>query len=136
MDSNLELSLIRHGDEIRVSVDVSNSYNNMSIISQNTIVINNFGNSSNDVLMLDVQIPAKAFEQISVEGISTNIDIVSSVNANNIAAKSKSGNIDVSATFQNLTIECKSGNVDSFLHKILFFLLISINFYLFFALLL
>ena len=37
MDSNLELSLIRHGDEIRVSVDVSNSYNNMSIISQNTI---------------------------------------------------------------------------------------------------
>ena len=86
--------------------------------------------------MLDVQIPAKAFEQISVEGISTNIDIVSSVNANNIAAKSKSENIDVSATFQNLTIECKSGNVDSFLHKILFFLLISINFYLFFALLL
>lgn len=121
MDNDLELSVTKRGDEIRVSVEtdgVSNSYNNMSIISGNSIisqsavVINNFGSGSNGGLMLDVQIPAKAFEEISVESTDANIDVSSSVNANSITAESKNGNIDVSATFQNLTVECKSGNVD------------------------
>lgn len=42
--------------------------------------------------MLDVQIPTKAFEKFSAE--------------------SKDGNIDVLATFHNLTIKCKNGNVN------------------------
>lgn len=121
MDNDLELSVTRRGDEILVSVEtdgVSNSYNNMSIISgnsiisQSTVVINNFGSSSNGGLMLDVQIPSKAFEQFSVASKNANIDVTSSVNATSITVESQNGNVDVLATFQNLTIECKNGNID------------------------
>lgn len=115
MDCDIELSVTRRGDEIRVSAEmdsISNSYNNMSISFQRTVIINNFGSSSNGGLMLDVQIPAKVFEKISVESTNANIDVASSVNANSITAESKNGNIDVSATFQNLTVECKNGSVD------------------------
>ena len=116
MDNDLELSVTRRGDEILVSVEpdgVSNSYNNMSILSGNSIISKSaVVININGGLMLDVQIPYKAFEQISVESPNTNIDISSSVNATSITAKSKNGNIDVSATFQNLTIECQNGNID------------------------
>lgn len=116
MDSDLELSVTRRGDEIRVSTEtagVSNSYNNMSIISGNsTVVINNFSTGSNGGLTLDIQIPTKAFERISAEITNANIDVSSSVNANSITVESKNGNVDVSATFKTLTIECQNGNVD------------------------
>lgn len=118
MDNDLEFFVTRHNDEVLVSLKtdgVSNSYNNMSIISGNSIisqsavVINNFGSSGG--LMLDVQIPAKAFEKFSVESKCGNINVASSVNANSINVESKNGNVNVSAGFQNLTIECKNGNV-------------------------
>lgn len=121
MDSDLELSVTKRGDEIRISVKtdgVSSSYNNMSIISgnsiisQSSVVINNFSNGSNGGLMLDVRIPAKTFERISTKSTNANIDVSSSVNANTILLENKHGNIDVSATFQTLTIECKNGNID------------------------
>lgn len=120
MNNDLELSVTRCGDEILVSLEtdgVLNSYNNMSIISGNSIisqsavVINNFGSRSNGGLILDVQIPSKVFEQFSVKSKNTNIDVASSVKATSITVESKNGNINVSAIFQNLAIECKNGNI-------------------------
>lgn len=114
-DGDLKLSVARFGDEIQVSVkseETSISYSNMSIISKSSVVINNFTFGSNSGLALDVQIPMKAFEKLSVESKNANIDVKSSVNANTITVDSKNGNIDLSAMFQILNLNCKNGNVN------------------------
>lgn len=115
MDGDLELSVTRVDDEIRVSVQGKSSSitcNSMLIISVSSVVINNFSSGSTGGLTLDVQIPARAFDKLSLESKNANIDVASSVNANTITAYNKNGNIDVSATFQVLNAECKNGNID------------------------
>ena len=88
MNSDIKFSITKSDDEIRVSVEMG----------------------GNDLIM-EVQISAKAFKTISVEGTDAKINIASSVIANSIAAKSENGNIDVTGTFQYLTIESMNGNV-------------------------
>lgn len=95
LDGELDFSLTRVGDEIRVSVKSNGSY----LISCSSLTI-------------DVQIPARAFEKLYVESKNADIDVASSVSANTITVDNKNGNIDVSAIFQALNLECKNGNVD------------------------
>lgn len=96
-NSTPKLSVTRFGDEIRVSVKLegsSISCSNVSIKSGSSVVINtfNFSSSGNSGLTLDVQIPTRAFEKLSVE--------------------SKNANIYVSAIFKTLNIDYKNGNID------------------------
>lgn len=112
MDSNLELCVTRISDEIQISVkseESSTSYSNMSIFSGSSVIINNFSTGG---LTLDIQIPARAFDKLSIKSKNANINLTSTVNANTIAVDNKNGNIDVSATFQVLNAECKNGNID------------------------
>lgn len=115
MDGGLELSVTRVGDEIRVSVKREGSsitYNSMSILYRNSIVINNSSYMSSKDLTLYVQIPARAFDNLSFKSKHGNIDVASTVNANTITVDSKHGDIDVSATFQVLNAESKHGNIE------------------------
>lgn len=114
-DVDLKPYLTRLGDEIRISVESeedSNIHRTISMISVGSVMINESSFSSySDNLTLDVQIPTKVFEELSVEGKNANIDVYSSVNANNIALFNKNGNSHVLATFQVLSIHSKNGNV-------------------------
>ncbi len=111
-NGDIKLSMIKNGDEVYLSAEtVGNSinYNNMSIFGESSIVINRSSYGSG--LVLDIQIPNKPLEKISVECKNSSINIQSPVTANTITVNSKSGNVNVSAIFQALTVDCKNGNI-------------------------
>lgn len=105
-----KLSMKRVGDELVISVKSEESSNSYSSVSM--IIINSSICGDGEGLVLDVQIPSRAFEKLSVESKNANIDVTSSVNANTITVDNKNGNIDVSAIFKTLKIDCQNGNVD------------------------
>ena len=110
--NNTELSVTRHRHEIRISAQTNKRSNdNMSMIFQNSVIVGNFSFCSNANLMLDIQIPRKVFERISIESEHGKIAIDSAVKSNSITAKSTSGNINVSADFQDLIAKTVHGNV-------------------------
>lgn len=108
-NNTYKLYMKRFNKEIHISVNPEES--SMSVISgvsisSSTIIV------GGDGLVLDVQIPTRAFELLSVESINANIDVTSFVNANTITVNNKNGNIDVTAMFKSLNIDCKNGNID------------------------
>ena len=110
--NNTELSVTRHRHEIRISAQTNKRSNdNMSMIFQNSVIVGNFSFCSNANLMLDIQIPRKVFERISIESEHGKIAIDSAVKSNSITAKSTSGNINVSAVFHDLIVESEQGKI-------------------------
>ncbi len=110
-DGKPNLLITRRGDEIFIAVEVDGmNGNNFSIYSSNSVIISSCGTTSG--LNLDVLLPAEMFEEISIESKNNNIDVTNSVRARNIRVDCKNGNVDVSATFQQLGIDCKNGNID------------------------
>ena len=134
-DQNLNFSVEKQGNEILVSVkskgtSISSSY--MAVASGCSVVINNCSVGGKGGLTLDIQIPDKTFEKLSIEVEHGNIDINSYVRASAITVDSKHGNInigsdvnadiinvdnahgsiDLSSTFQTLEINCRHGSID------------------------
>lgn len=134
-DQNLNFSVEKQRNEILVSVkskgtSISSSY--MSVVSGCSVVINNCSVGGKGGLTLDIQIPDKTFEKLSIEANHANIDINSYVRASAITVDGKHGNInigsdieadiisvdnahgniDLSSTFQTLGINCRHGNID------------------------
>lgn len=114
MDGNLTLSLTRFNDEIRISVvsDRTSICNKVSVITGNSVVINNFGSCNSDGLTVDISIPNKVIEKLHIQSDNSNINVASSVNVNKIDINDKNGNIDIAASFKSLKIDCKNGNID------------------------
>ncbi len=134
-DQNLNFSVEKQRNEILVSVkskgtSISSRY--MSVASGCSVVINNCSVGGKGGLTLDIQIPDKTFEKLSIEVKYGNIDINSYVRASAITVDSKYGNInigsdvnadiinidnahgsiDLSSTFQTLGINCQHGSID------------------------
>lgn len=110
-DNNPKFTVTRDGNKIFIEAKMEGTnYNNISIFSSASVVINNSSNF--DGLCLDVLIPDEMIDEISIESKDNNIDVQNSVNARNISIESKNGNVDVYATFQHLSIDCKNGNID------------------------
>lgn len=109
MGKSPQLSVTRVGNEIRVCVECFKNFSNNSInIVSNSINIV----TSNCKLFIDIQIPNKKFDILSVQGKNANIDISRSVNTNKIDIESKNGNADIFAIFNTLSAECKNGNIN------------------------
>lgn len=101
----------RNGDKLLIAVESSaaNSSGNVFGDSDIQIVINNSGNEG---LILDILIPSCVFEEIVIDNKSTDINVMDTVNAERISINSSNGDVDVSATFQQLCIDQKNGNID------------------------
>ena len=105
-----KLSVTRVGKDIHISV--KSEENSMSIISGCSVSISSINIIGSNGLVLDVQIPERIFQELSVETRNGEIDITSSVNAKTIKALNRNGNVDVTAMFQTLNIDCQNGNID------------------------
>lgn len=125
-----DFSVSRRGDELTIRVKAKGRS-----VSSKTVIMGNCTISNCVVgggLELDVQVPTKIFEEISVESNSGDIGINSNVKASSIrinsgsgdveiesnvvsdvfSIKTLSGDVDLSAAFRTLRIACSSGDID------------------------
>lgn len=129
-DTNPDFSVNRRGDEVAIRVKANGTISSGTIVMRSCTISNCVIGSGG--LELEVQIPVKTFEKISIESKSADIKISSNVKANDIIISScsgsveigsnvvadvftietSSGSVDLSAAFRTLEIDCKSGSVD------------------------
>ncbi len=76
------------------------------------IVLRFLCNKENDGIKLDVAIPSKTYEAISVETSAANVVFRDSVNAYLIKAQTQSGKVQSDATFANMSVTTMSGDVE------------------------
>lgn len=109
-DNSPQFSVSTFGEEIRISV--KSEEGSMSIICGSSISIGNINIVGINGLVLDVQIPERDFQRLTIESKNGNIDVTNLVDASTITANSKNGNINIDAMFRTLYIDCKNGNIE------------------------
>jgi len=66
----------------------------------------------NGALSLDIAVPYKTFEMLSVQSASADITLDESVSARFIKLNTKSGNLEINSKFQRLEASTASGDID------------------------
>ena len=135
IDCEPKFCIEQHDDEIFISVKSNGTSihsNSICVAYASSAVVNNYSIVGNSGLTLDVEIPSKTFEKLSIGAKHANISISSIVTANAIVIDQKHGDInvtsnvtagiisvtnahgdvDLSATFHTLQIDCKHGDID------------------------
>lgn len=80
------------------------------------ITLNFTGSCYNGNLRLDVNVPHKFFKMIYANIQSADIGLNENVLTEGLIVKTKSGNLETSATFKNASITTKSGDVELFIN--------------------
>lgn len=105
--SNIELNLYGEAEvDGKLDLDVERIHRELKIS------VNAQGNFFNSNLQLDIALPPKKFESITINGVSADVDIYNEASAKVLKVKTVSGDIGSTAIFERGYVETKSGDIN------------------------